>query len=147
MAPQESTSLPSPLLWSIVRNQNAFLIKRPRVQFTREPGNLLNLNSYKFSGLAHAQTIDVKPAPEKGTQVVVSKKAAMHQPAKKTVATTFKYQGVRRIAKTVKGLAKNGYRPDLEKAALARASAVVKSQKPVKATKNTKKGRRAAKKA
>jgi large subunit ribosomal protein L28e len=65
----------------------------------------------------------------------LTKKAATQTPAKHIATTEFKYQGVRRIAKTVNGLAKNGYRPELKTAALAKTSALIKSQKnaaPVK---------------
>jgi hypothetical protein len=72
--------------------------------------------------------------------VTVAKKAAVYQPAKFYATTEIKGVGVRRVAKTLKGLGKNGYRPELEKAALARASAVIASQKPAK--KEVKKGRR-----
>lgn len=50
----------STLVWQIVKNHNSFLVKRGRtnragaVQFSAEPGNVLNVNSFKFSGIAAA---------------------------------------------------------------------------------------------
>jgi len=35
------------LVWQIVKNNNAFLVKKNGVQFSSEPGNLTNLNSFK----------------------------------------------------------------------------------------------------
>jgi len=37
----------------LIKNNNSFLIKRSGVQFSSEAGNLLNKNSFKFSGLAN----------------------------------------------------------------------------------------------
>ncbi len=48
----------SALLWQLVKDNNAFLVKRGRthragaVQFSSEPGNLLNVNTAKYSGLS-----------------------------------------------------------------------------------------------
>ncbi|KAG1443899.1 hypothetical protein G6F46_007036 [Rhizopus delemar] len=45
------------LVWAIVKNNNSFLVKRQNVQFSSEPSNLLNLNSFKYSGLANYKVI------------------------------------------------------------------------------------------
>lgn len=45
--------------WSLVKNNNAFLVKRDGVAFSRESNNLLNKHSYKWSGLAHSETVGV----------------------------------------------------------------------------------------
>ena len=55
----------SSLVWQLVRENSSFLVKRGRnprqgsVQFTSEPGNLMNVNSAKFSGLCNASTVHV----------------------------------------------------------------------------------------
>lgn len=41
------------LVWAIIKNNNSFLVKRQNVQFSAEPANLMNLNSFKYSGLAN----------------------------------------------------------------------------------------------
>ncbi|KAF9026255.1 60S ribosomal protein L28 [Haplosporangium bisporale] len=41
------------LTWLLIKNNNSFLIKRSGVQFSAEAGNLLNKNSFKYSGLAN----------------------------------------------------------------------------------------------
>lgn len=55
------------LVWGLIRNNNAFLYKRGNVaarthsvQFSSENGNLLSVNSFKYSGLANSKTIDIK---------------------------------------------------------------------------------------
>jgi large subunit ribosomal protein L28e len=51
------------LLWLLVKDNNSFLVKRGRtarlgaVQFSEEPSNLLNVNSFKYSAIANAQSI------------------------------------------------------------------------------------------
>ena len=45
----------SDLVWAIVRNNNSFLVKRAGAQFSTEPNNLVNRNTYKYSGLANAK--------------------------------------------------------------------------------------------
>ena len=55
----------SALIWELVKNNNAFLVKRGRnartgaVQFSAEKDNLLNVNSAKYSGFANEKTVGV----------------------------------------------------------------------------------------
>ena len=41
------------LVWALVKNNNSFLVKRANVQFSAEAGNLTNLNTFKYSGIAN----------------------------------------------------------------------------------------------
>jgi len=66
-------SISPDLTWLLVRNNSSFLVKRNGLQLTSEPGNLTNLNSYRYSGLAQARAVDIKPAKEKG--IVLSLKS------------------------------------------------------------------------
>ena len=58
-------AMASALVWELTKNHNSFLHKRERtsrlgaVAFTTEPGNLLNVNSYKYSGLANDKTVGI----------------------------------------------------------------------------------------
>jgi hypothetical protein len=50
------TTVPGSLVWELVKKNNCFLIKQfgnsnAKVQFSKEPNNLYNVHSYKFSGL------------------------------------------------------------------------------------------------
>ena len=53
------------LVWQLIKNNNAFLVKRERsnrsgaVQFSKESGNLLNVNSFKYSGIANSKAIGI----------------------------------------------------------------------------------------
>lgn len=54
------------LVWHLIRDNNCFLHKRERtnraggVQFSSEAGNLLNVNTYKYSGIANSNTVDIQ---------------------------------------------------------------------------------------
>jgi large subunit ribosomal protein L28e len=64
------------LVWQLVKDNNAFLVKRGRtnrdgaVQFSREAGNLLNVNSFKYSGLANRKAVDIS-AKDKNVTLAV----------------------------------------------------------------------------
>ncbi len=55
------------LVWGIVRNNSSFLVKRDGAQFTSEPGNLTQLNTFKFSGLANRKAVDLSITKNKVT--------------------------------------------------------------------------------
>eukprot|EP00240_Pyramimonas_obovata_P010835 CAMPEP_0118931956 /NCGR_PEP_ID=MMETSP1169-20130426/8804_1 /TAXON_ID=36882 /ORGANISM="Pyramimonas obovata, Strain CCMP722" /LENGTH=118 /DNA_ID=CAMNT_0006874539 /DNA_START=63 /DNA_END=419 /DNA_ORIENTATION=+ len=50
------------VLWQCVKKQNAFLVKRSGVQFSKEKGNLKALNTFKYSGLVNANSVNIAPA-------------------------------------------------------------------------------------
>ncbi|KAJ3306114.1 hypothetical protein HDV03_000348 [Kappamyces sp. JEL0829] len=113
----------SDLIWLIVRNNSSFLVKRNGIQLSREPGNLLNKQSFKSSGLTN-KVVTITPA-EKGVKVTVNTPKG-----KKTTTLT---GNVRQSARTVKTLVTDAGRPDLVSAALARVSRIIASQGPAKA--------------
>jgi len=77
----------------------------------------------------------VQPASS-GRGLTVSTKVSAERtgnsPAKNVVSTTYApYKSNRKVAKSlVASTAKKGYRPDLTNMALARASAILRSQRP-----------------
>ncbi|PAV22588.1 60s ribosomal l28 [Pyrrhoderma noxium] len=125
----------SDLTWLLLRKSNSFLVKTvpEGPVFSKEPGNLTNLHSYKYSGLANAKTIDVS-ASASGIRVVTRKPSASVHAVKKArhVIGIRRGSGARRAAGIAAKLAKSGYRSDLRKAAVARVSALHASQKEKK---------------
>ncbi|KAI0789498.1 ribosomal L28e/Mak16 [Abortiporus biennis] len=123
------------LQWYLLRKNNAFIVKRvPEGPiFSKEAGNLANLHSYKYSGLVNAKTIAITESPS-GIQISTVKKGASPQAvhSARAVSSIRNRSGGRRSAGVVAQLAKRGYRPDLRKAAIARASAIIASQKEKK---------------
>jgi hypothetical protein len=65
----------SPLLWLLVKDNNSFLVKRNGITLSREQNNLRNVNSYKYSGLAHSKTVGInRNAAGNGIELVTSSK-------------------------------------------------------------------------
>ncbi|OJJ97377.1 60S ribosomal protein L28 [Aspergillus brunneoviolaceus CBS 621.78] len=132
----DRTNVSSDLIWQITRNQNAFLVKRNSgggSQFSRDPLNVQNKHSFKYAGYANNKAIGVQ-ATENGGVVVLTKKSNSQQPAKNIVTVSYgPSASTRKIFKGVADkTAKKGYRADLREAAVARVSAIRRSQKPKK---------------
>ncbi|KAI0094992.1 hypothetical protein BDY19DRAFT_1052735 [Irpex rosettiformis] len=142
----------SDLVWLLTRKSNAFIVKKvPEGPiFSREHGNLLNLHSQKYSGIAnekacripaskmetanlYSQAIHIGQGPS-SIQVVSRKTgSSLHAVRKAFVSSSIRSRsGPRRAAGVVAGFAKRGYRPDLRQAALARTSALILAQKEKK---------------
>jgi len=103
--------------------------------FSREPGNLRNLHSYKYSGLANAKTIDITDSGS-GIQITTRKtKTSPHAVrTAKSTSTVRNRSGGRRALGIATSYAKRGYRSDLRTAALGRSSALLAAQKEPKPT-------------
>ncbi|KAI0389991.1 60S ribosomal protein L28 [Xylariaceae sp. FL0594] len=134
-APQVSADL----VWEIVRANNSFLVKRKAaggVQLSRDPLNLTNKHSRKWAGFVNEKALGVAPKGDKGVKVLSKKTSAANQPAKAITETSFRGdKSTRKVYVAVANqAAKNGYRADLRQAAVARASAILKSQKDPKPT-------------
>ncbi|KIL71323.1 hypothetical protein M378DRAFT_182822 [Amanita muscaria Koide BX008] len=125
------------LQWLLLRKNNSFQVNRvpEGPVFSREPGNLLNLNSHKYSGLANKKVLEIQ-GTSTGVQIRTRKtKATSHQVGGGYATSTIKARtGPRRALGIAAGYAKRGYRPDLRRAVLARVSALVAAQKEPKPT-------------
>ena len=61
----------SQLLWQLVKNNHCFLHKGLHgAQFSSEPGNLYNVNSYKYSGAMHTYAFGDAPRSSSGCTVL-----------------------------------------------------------------------------
>lgn len=141
------------LTWLLVKNNNRFLVKMNgnnsnSVQFSSEPNNLYNLNTFKHSGLANKKTVAIAPSEGLSVLLTTTKTKKRSQPAKSSHNSLLK-KDFRKMAKAVVNqVATNGYRADLKSAALARLAAVHKSLRVAKAgvTKKKSKSRTPARK-
>ncbi|THU84235.1 ribosomal protein L28e [Dendrothele bispora CBS 962.96] len=128
----------SDLEWLLLRNYNSFMVKGlPEGPiFSKEPGNLRNLHSHKFSGLANSKTIDI--SDNNGTLQITTRKVKTSSPhvvkSGKSVSTVRPRSGPRRALGVATATSRRGYRPDLRTSALARTSALLSAQKEPKAT-------------
>ncbi|XVF19272.1 hypothetical protein REPUB_Repub11eG0095700 [Reevesia pubescens] len=58
-------TVPRQLICKVVKKNNCFLVKQfgkrtVGLQFSKEPNNLYNLNSYKYSGLVNKKTVTIQ---------------------------------------------------------------------------------------
>jgi len=78
------------LIWNLIRDSNSFLVKRGNtkrdgaVQFSCEPGNLMGVHSFKYSGIANKKTVDLQVTQastgKKDSKVVMTKKVRESRP-------------------------------------------------------------------
>lgn len=142
---------PDSLLWELVKNNSSFMRKKngqtPRsgsVRFSVERGNLLSKSSYKYSGLANSKTIDISATPDNRAALTLKTKKAVNS-GKAGRASISLNKDFRRTEMTIRSQATdNYYRPDLKSAALAKYTAVYRSNRVAKGVKKVapvKKGR------
>ncbi|XP_010526413.1 PREDICTED: 60S ribosomal protein L28-1 [Tarenaya hassleriana] len=131
-------TVPGQLIWEIVKNNNCFLVKQfgrgnAKVQFSKETNNLYNLNSYKHSGLANKKSVSIQPADKEQAIVLGTTKTKKQSKPSASVNKSVLKKEFPRMAKAVANqVSDNYYRPDLEKAALARLSVIHRSLKVTK---------------
>ncbi|KAJ5822909.1 hypothetical protein N7447_005249 [Penicillium robsamsonii] len=133
-----SSNISNELIWQITRKQNAYLVNRNSAggfQFSRDPLNLVNKHSLKYAGFANNKAVGVQ-ATENGVAVTTKKPTNPNQPGQNLVTVTYGPKtSTRKIYKGVADrTAKNSYRADIREEAVARVSAVRRSQLPKKDT-------------
>ena len=128
-----------------VRNASSFLVKRNGVQLTHEKGNVMNKNTFKFSGLANERAIDLNVGADGKVSMGLKTPKGATKPSK-GVNTTPMTKNFRRVAKSITTqTAGKYYRADLTSAALARWSALhrlTKVQQGLKKKAKSKTGRK-----
>ncbi|XP_072017943.1 large ribosomal subunit protein eL28-like [Amphiura filiformis] len=121
------------LIWSCIRETSSFIKKNSGVTFATEPNNLKNKHTFKYNGLIHHKTVGVEPAADGKGVVLITKrvKGVRRKPNKWYVRRELK-KDARRTMRTINNvLGKGAYRKDLKTAAMRRACAILRSQKPV----------------
>merc|ERR1712076_97421 len=131
----------SEVAWGVIRNSSSFLLKKRGVKkpFSTEACNLTNRNAMRYNGLVNTKAAGVSAAADNKGFVVTTKRAKLsHKPSKATLSVTMKAGLGRSLHKTEANLNKQRYRKDLTKAAMRRAAAIVRSQKPLPKRKGSK---------
>merc|ERR1712117_273180 len=123
-----SNKMSADLQWSIIRNNSCFLLKGSGQTFSTEASNLRGRNSFRFNGLVRERTVGVEPCADgKGVVLVTKKSTGYRKPSKRENRVELK-SGSRATLNTIRT---GRYRKDLKNAAVRKASAILKSQKPV----------------
>ncbi|XP_054431358.1 60S ribosomal protein L28-like [Pteronotus mesoamericanus] len=119
------------LQWMVIRNCSSFLIKRNKQMYSTEPNNLKAHNSFHYNGLIHRKTVGMEPAADGKAVVVIMKwRSGQRKPSTSCVRTTI-YKNAQAMLSSIQHMiCTNKYRPDLRMAAIRRASAILRSQKP-----------------
>ncbi|KAF2474291.1 60S ribosomal protein-like protein L28, partial [Lindgomyces ingoldianus] len=138
-----ATNISSDLIWEITRGHSATLVKRKQAggqQFSRDALNLKNQYRRKYEGMVSDKAIGVQGTESGGVTLLTKKANKANAPSTQIQSTTFGPNRSTRktYSSIVNSTAKHGYRPDLRKDAVARASAIRKSSKPVKKDQPTK---------
>merc|ERR1712106_459831 len=136
-----SKMVSSDIAWAVIRDNSCFLLKKRGVKkpFSTEPCNLTNRNAMRYHGLVNTKAVGVSAAADNKGFVVTTKRAKLsHKPSKATLTVTMKAGLGRGLHKTKANLNKQRYRKDLTKAAMRRAAAIVRSQKPLPKRKGSK---------
>lgn len=140
-------NVPAPVLWKCVRKTSCFKVKRNGIELTSEPGNVMNKNTFKYSGLANDKTVDLS-MDEDGKITMGLKAPKRSQFPREVIRATPLKKNFHRVAHSVSTqVGGQWYRADLEKMALARYSKLYTSamiKKGLKKEFKQKKGRRAA---
>mmetsp|Transcript_13875 Transcript_13875/g.45265 ORF Transcript_13875/g.45265 Transcript_13875/m.45265 type:complete len:146 (-) Transcript_13875:184-621(-) len=135
------------VLWKCVRKNTSFMVKRNGIQLTSEPGNVMNKNSFKYSGLANAKTVDIAVDGEDAVTMGLKAPKRIQHP-KEAIRVTPLKKDFRRVARSIKTqVGGQWYRADLADMALARYSAIYNAsmiKKGLKKAAKKKAGRRAA---
>ncbi|KAG8792794.1 hypothetical protein FRC12_004816 [Ceratobasidium sp. 428] len=124
------------LQWYLLRKNNAFIVKRvPEGPiFSKEPGNIKNIHSRKYSGLIGDQSLHIAHDGNGISLTSRKPKSSLHDHGKGTHKSTIRPRsGPRRAHGVVASQARNGYRADLRTAALQRVTALIRAQQEKKA--------------
>lgn len=123
------------LIWMCVKKNSSFIRKSPNMPvMSAEPGNLTGLNSYKFSGLASAQVLDLKPVTEGKKESIVmttrhKKASRASRPGSMYIETGIKKQDKKGLAALEKAMGAGYYRRDLLDLAKVKYGKIKKSFK------------------
>eukprot|EP00088_Acartia_fossae_P068874 TRINITY_DN8835_c0_g1_i1.p1 TRINITY_DN8835_c0_g1~~TRINITY_DN8835_c0_g1_i1.p1 ORF type:complete len:141 (+),score=62.35 TRINITY_DN8835_c0_g1_i1:40-462(+) len=131
----------SDIAWAVIRNNSSFLLKKRGVKkpFSTEPCNLTNRNAQRYNGLVNDKVVGIAAAADnKGFVMTTKRSKNSYRPAKAIISTTMKAGPGRSLHKVKAALGKQRYRKDLTKAAMRRAAAIARSQKPLPARKGVK---------
>ncbi|PVD21932.1 hypothetical protein C0Q70_17735 [Pomacea canaliculata] len=98
----------------------------------QEPNNLRGQNSFRFNGVIRKRTVGVEPAKDGKGVVLVTKRANGQKNPAKIYSRVELKRDPRRTFNAIRKITKcGGYRKDLSTAAIRRAAAIIKSQRPV----------------
>merc|ERR1711872_652837 len=119
------------LYWMVVRDTSSFMMKgrlsKSKI-FTKEPMNLTGLHSLTSSGTVGTKAVGVAAAGDNKGVVVATKPKAANKPGSSTTSVTLK-KGRPAVPKSVANSV-SAFNKTKKRAAMKRASAILRSQRP-----------------
>merc|ERR1712071_232110 len=117
--------------WEIIKNNHCQLIKRKTTKpMSAEPFNVRNIHSMESNGFINPRALSITPAKDcKGIVVRQKNGSRVSRPGKQISATVMKSGPRRVLLKLARSFKKTGYRKDLKKATLRRASVILRGQR------------------
>ena len=119
-------SAPDSLVWACISRHNSFLVKKGRgrdaTYFSSEAGNVASLSTFKHSGVANSNTIDVRVTgtdEKKGAAITLLKKTASKAGSKPSKSTQSSLLN-KSVRSSVSTISKQSARADLTAAANAK---------------------------
>jgi len=128
------------LQWMIVRNRSSYLVKKRNIKkhFSTDPLNMKNIHSPRYCGLVQRKAIMIEPhSSNNGLNLVYKKRRCYRRPAVALQKVQLTRTASRTMSVIKKFIKKTKYRKDLKMLALRRATAILKSQRPVLPKKKT----------
>mmetsp|Transcript_8023 Transcript_8023/g.8170 ORF Transcript_8023/g.8170 Transcript_8023/m.8170 type:complete len:148 (-) Transcript_8023:51-494(-) len=114
------------LVWDLIKFNHCFLHKQQKtkrlgaVQFSCEPGNLMSVNTLKYSGIANSKTIDLSTTKDNTIQMKLKATKKANKPSKHVFSTPLRKDKVVSLRTIKRAACSQFYRPDLTSAAVAR---------------------------
>eukprot|EP00744_Colponema_vietnamica_P006388 GILI01009290.1.p1 GENE.GILI01009290.1~~GILI01009290.1.p1 ORF type:complete len:150 (-),score=56.76 GILI01009290.1:75-524(-) len=118
------------LVWECLKFNNSYVIKRDGQQFSVEPNNLMNLNAFKFSGLANTKAVGVHLGRSNAVVFTKKRRGCATKPGCSNIKVPLVHHFQNHKCKAANAIlsetAKSFYRPDLSTYAVARYHALAK---------------------
>merc|ERR1712173_30876 len=132
-SPKMAQNMSPDVAWAIIRDRNCYMMKARNVSkpFSTHPANLTNKHAMRYDGIVNNKAVIVEPASDDKGFNIVTKTGHANKPAKSLSRTAMKTGKKNRLACVKSMMGKQRYRKDLTKAVLRRASAIIRSQKPL----------------
>ncbi len=121
--------MPSDLIWSLLKSNNCFVVKRNGVQFSRESNNLTNQNRPRFSGLVGSKTVAIQQNGKKVTLTLETKKTGSNKSYNVTESAGAKVSNLVKSYNAPLAKAANARFRQVSKAANRKAGAVATGPK------------------
>merc|ERR1712086_1056004 len=123
-----SSKMSASLQWAIINKFNCKDIKKSGITWTKEAGHLKGKKSFKYSTLVNPGVVSVAANADGGVVMTTRGTKKANKPAAATNAVAIKKNSRATYAAIRNTIRANNFRKDHKRAAVKKASAILKSQ-------------------